>query len=615
MVMRKPVQWMAAAVVIAFSGTAFAVDSDCPYGKTTPARQREGTIRQLSITAEAVAGSGRKRAVTKPPGGPAPRLQVVNFIDAHIDGRQHADGIAPTVVSGDEEFLRRISLDLAGVIPTAAEVEAFVADTSADKRAKKIDELLTSDGFTDRWTMWFGDLVQNVQFANNSVEYYVGRNAYYNWIKDSMRAGKPYDQMVREAVAGKGDNFAVGVANYVVRQIQNNGPIQDTYDNLAAHAGEKFLGMPLLCVSCHGGAGHLELVNWYLRNKTREDFWRMAAFFSRTQSRGVRATDPANPNIMLFKFDVTDNATGNYRLNTRDGNKSPRQPAAGQPTSVDPAFLTTGARPNAGEPYREAFGRMLTADRQFARATVNYLWKEMFGLGLVEPVNSFDLAKLDSQPLDPGLLEALTDEFIAQGYSLRAILRTMAMSSTYQLSATYTPGLWNEAWVPYFARRYPRRLMAEAAVDSVARATGVGFSMNVQGLGGVTKAMSLPDPTEGGRGANQPGLLLDQFGRGDRDETARTGDSSITQALTLMNSQFVVSRVRRSNAASTVASVLRLSQDPAVIADRLYLSTLSRKPTAEERQKAIDYLRGGTLGDRAEDLQFVLLNSLEFIFN
>src|SRR5437764_516187 len=121
--------------------------------------------------------------------------------------------------------------------------------------------LLLGDAFVDRWAMWFGDLVQNVQVSSNIREYYVGRNAYHNYIHDSIKNGKAYDQMVREVISGKGDSFSTGASDYWVRQIQPNGPVQDTYDNLAAHSGEKFLGMPFLCLSCHNGLGHLDLVN------------------------------------------------------------------------------------------------------------------------------------------------------------------------------------------------------------------------------------------------------------------------------------------------------------------------------------------------------------------
>lgn len=548
----------------------------------------------------ALDANSKQRAVRPRPNNP---------IDAEIFAKAAANGIAIAPVAGDEEFLRRVTIDLTGTIPTAAEVRAFLADSSADKRARKVDELLRSDAFNDRWTMWFGDLVQNVQVATNSREYYLGRNAYHRWIRDSIASGKPYDQMVREVLAGEGDNFQSGVANYVVRQLQPNGPPQDTYDNLAAHSAEKFLGIPLLCLSCHDGIGHLEQVNWYLREKKRDDFWKMAAFFARTTARPERYTDPANPNVMILKFTVGSNPLGAYRLNTTDGNKSPRQPKAGQPNTVTPAFLLTGEQPRAGEPYRTAYGRMLTADRQFARNAVNLLWKEMFGRALVEPVNGFDLSKLATQPSHPALLEALTSEFIAKNYSIRELLRTIALSSTYQLSSKYEGPHPDES---YFARRQPRRLQAEVLLDAVGTATNLRYQLNVQGMGIVTRAMQLPDPLEVRRAG--AGVLMNTFGRGDRDDVPRSNDSTIAQAMSMMNDRVITDRTRRA-LGSTVATVLNMTTDRAAIAESLYLSTLSRRPTAEETRIAVDYLNGGPLGERAEDLQFVLLNSLEFLFN
>lgn len=606
----------ALVLVALLARPASAGGADCPVGGTAiaPHLQRERIERTLSANAELVASSsGGKRRSAGKPSGPGRTLPVANFIDTHIGAKMQKDGVQPTDIAGDEEFLRRIHLDLTGAIPTAAEVTAFVADTASDKRAKKIDALLESDAFVDRWTMWFGDLVQNVQISANSREYYLGRNAYYIWIRDSIRNNVPYDQMVRELLAGEGLSFTSGVANYVVRQIQRDGPPQDTLDNLAVHSVEKFMGMPVLCISCHGGAFHLELVNWYLRNKTRDDFWKMAAFFSQTRRQTQRYFDPNNPNAVLFQVSVGFNPAGRYMLNTFDGNKSPRQPAAGQPNFVEPAFLTTGEQPKAGESYRVAYGRMLTADRQFARATANYLWKEMFGLALVEPVSSFDLAKLGEQCSHPELLEALTDEVIAKNYSLREVLRTIALSNTYQLSARYTPGAWSENWTPYYARRYPRRMHAEVLFDAIATATGVPNNFPVQGMPPVTKAMQLPDPYEGGR-RSPVGQFLDSFGRGDRDDVVRTNDSAIIQALGLMNSTVVITRTKRSTRGSTVERVLAATTDPGTIADQLYLATLSRRPTAGERAAAIDYLAAGPLAERTEDLQFVLLNTLEFIF-
>jgi hypothetical protein len=618
---------IAAAAILFLAGAS--PKEACPVAglqMVSPRLRQEASWHQLSVNAELLSpsatttSSARHRAALPPP--------PMNVVDSDVFAKMTQDGIAPTGRSTDAEFLRRVTLDLTGQIPSASTVQSFVADPSADKRTKMIDQLLASDAFVDRWTMWFGDLVQNVQVATNVREYYEGRNVYYTWIKQSIHDGRPYDQMVRDLLTGTGDSFASGTPDYVVRQIQPNGPSQDTLDNLAAHAGDKFLGMPLLCLSCHGGLGHLELVNQYLKSKTRNDFWGMAAFFARTTTKRIPNADPNNANAA--KFDIEDNTTGQYLLNTVSGNKTPRcAPGSnglcppGPPASVPPAYLFTGETPRPGEPSRQAFARILTADRQFARATVNYLWKEMFGMGLVEPVNSFDLNRLDPnslpagqtvQPVNPQLLEDLTTAFVKNGYSLRAILRIMATSNTYQLSSEYLPGNWDEAWTPYFARHYPHRLQAEMLLDAIATATSVPVNYNVSGIGTVNLAMQLPDTTES-RGNNY-GRFLDELGRGDRDQTARSSDSSIAQALSLMNDPtIVVNRVHKGNAGSTVAKLLASTSDPGTIADQLYLDTLSRYPTASERQTAISYLMSGTLQQKTESLQWILINHLEFIFD
>ncbi|HEY2091643.1 MAG TPA: DUF1549 domain-containing protein [Thermoanaerobaculia bacterium] len=586
----------------------------------SPRVQQQAAYHQASVTAELVTGT-RHRAVL--PGGGNGPLPTVNFIDADLFDAMRTAGVQPTTLSSDAEFLRRISLDLTGQVPDSATVVAFINDKTADKRAKKIDELLASDAFVDRWTMWFGDLVQNVTVSNNAREFYLGRNAYYAFIKAEWKNGVPYDQLVRSVIAGKGDSFATGNANFVVRQLQNNGPIQDTYDNLATQSGERFLGMPLLCLSCHNGIGHLELVNQYLKTKNRSDLWGMSAFFSRTRAQGQKYTDPNNPNANLTKFIVSDNTTGSYQLNTDSGNKTPRQPLANGATVVNPTYMFTGETPRSGEAYRDAYGRMLTADRQFARAAVNYIWREMFGIAIVEPPNAFDLLRLDPnklpagqtlQPTNPKLLEDLTDSFIASGYNVRTLLRTISTSSSYQLSSYYTPTTWNEAWTTLYPRHYPHRLQAEMMLDAITKATNVPVSLNVNGLGAVTEAMQLPDTSEPGT-RSQFGTFLDEFGRGDRDTTARSNDSSISQALSLLNNTIVTTRVKRNTANSTVSKILASTTDAGSIADQIYLATLSRYPTPTERTLAVNYLASGNLAQHSEDLQYALINQLEFLFD
>jgi hypothetical protein len=612
-------QWIALAVV-APALLLGAEKQTCPFGPfdlRSPREQQASLYHQLSVTAEAVASSGRHRAVEPPSGNSTVYPASVNYIDNEIFGKMKTDGIAPSAISSDEEFFRRVNLDLTGQIPDPAAVQAFLNDKSADKRTKTIDALLASDAFVDRWTMWFGDLVQNVQVSSSSRELPAGRNAYYTYIRDSIKANKPYDQMVREIIGASGDSFSNGPANFWVRQIQANGPAQDTYDNLAAETGVMFHGMPLQCLSCHNGLGHLEAVNWYLKSHARYDFWGNAAFFSRGTAK--RTTPGDNQSSIT----VSDATKGAYNLNTTSGNKTARV-AIGTQTSVNPAFLRTAEQPRTGEPWRDAYGRMLTADPQFAIATVNYLWKELFTLGIVEPANNIDPARLDPnnlpagqtlQPNHPNLLTLLANDFTTNHYDLRAILRTMVMSNSYQLSTKYTASAWNESWTPYYARHIPHRLMAEAMLDAIAKATSVPITYTISGgLPAVTSAMKLPDTLEVRN--NLYGRFLDEFGRGNRDDQARSNDSSIAQALSLMNDgTVVVSRTHKNTANSTVAKTLASTTDPNVIADQLYLYTLSRYPTAAEKTQAVNYLKSGTLQNKTEDLQWVLLNSVEFLFN
>ncbi|HEV7919323.1 MAG TPA: DUF1553 domain-containing protein [Thermoanaerobaculia bacterium] len=599
-----------------------APSADCTFNAMKLRSPRE-TYHQLSLTTELVSPSpltaqatatapGRRRPSQPPKAStpPAPR----NFIDAEIFGKMVKDGVQWTARSSDAEFLRRVTLDLTGEIPDGETVKAFLADPDSNKRDKTIDRLLNSPAFTDRWTMWFGDHIQNVQFAQNTSIFPEGRDAYGKYIRESIASGKPYDVMVRELISGSGSNMVNGEANYWARQIQSNGPLQDTYDNLAAFTGQKFLGLPMICLSCHGGLGHLELVNSGLAKRTRGEFWKSAAFFAQVSSiRSIYSSE-------ALQYRVQDLTVGEYNLNTTSGNKTPRAPDPGQPATAAPAFFLTGEQPAAGEPRRAALGRMLTAHPQFARATVNYLWKEIFGAGIVEPADSFDLQRQDPaslpagavlQPTHPQLLNQLADSFRQNGFNLRELLRLMVSSNAYQLSSRYTPGAWNESWTPYYARHYPRRLMAEEVLDAIFRATNVGGTIFVSTGTPVTKAMQIPDPWEGGEFYS----FLNNFGRGNRDDDERSSESSIVQALALMNNRVVTSRVSAAANGSVVKTLVTKPESPATIAESLYLATLSRYPTAAEKAAAVAYLNGGTLSKKTEDLQFALLNRIEFLFN
>ncbi|HKO56208.1 MAG TPA: DUF1549 domain-containing protein [Thermoanaerobaculia bacterium] len=611
------------ALVSSFSLRAQeAPAADCPFNALKLRSPRE-TYHEVSLRTELVsptkliaqptaAGAPGRRRPSQPPKGstpPAPR----NFIDSEIFGKMVKDGVQWTTRSSDAEFLRRVTLDLTGEIPDAETVKAFLADPDAGKRDKAIDRLLASPAYADRWTMWFGDHIQNVQFAQNVILFPDGRDAYRRYIFDSFANGKPYDAMVRELIAGTGKNFTNGETNYYVRQIQGNGPIQDTYDNLAAFTGQKFLGLPMICLSCHSGLGHLELVNSSLAKRTRSEFWKTAAFFAQVSARRTNFGNAAQ------EYTLSDLTIGEYNLNTTSGNKTPRTPDPGQPNVAAPAFFLSGEEPQSGETRRQALARMLTAHPQFARAAVNYIWKEIFGVGIVEPTDSFDLLRQDAstlpagatlQPTHPELLNQLAESFRASGYNVRELLKLMVTSNTYQLSSRYTPGAWNESWTPYYARHYPRRLMAEEVLDAIFRATNVGGVIPLT-TAPTTKAMAIPDPTEGGSFR----AFLNNFGRGNRDDDERSYDSSIVQALSLMNDRIVTTRVSATTTGSMVKTLTTKPESPEAIAESLYLSTLSRYPTAEEKAAAVAWLNGGPLTRKTEDLHFALINRIEFLFN
>lgn len=570
--------------------------------------------------------------------GIAPRLTKVNFIDDEILGAMEKDAIPYAPLATDEQFLRRVTLDLTGRIPTAAEVTAFLADPRPDKRDRQIDALLASDAFVDRWALWLGDKLRSTALADSGQLYFQGRNAYHAYLVDALRSKKPYDQLVRELISTVGGNVSQPATNFVVRNLQNNGPPQDTYDNLAATTGSVFLGLNVFCTSCHNGAGHTDSINLYLSTVRREDFWGMAAFYGRATARRNGDAIANYYYDVGESFDPRRNPNGNYLLNTTTGNKTTRDKTwtLSGVSEIAPKFLLTGEKPQGNEGYRAAMARILTADPQFARAAANYLWKEMFGLGIVEPADDFDLYRLDPevpppapwgiQATHPKLLNRLGEEFAAGGYDLRSLLRTIARSSAYQLSC-YFPGTWNESYTRYFARHFVRRLRSEELLDALTTATAVPIALSVTGYTNMLAwAGQLPDTKEpnlgqgtSGAESRQARAFLDVFLRGDRDQNARSSQSSIAQALSAMNDTLVTGRIKASRAGSTVAKLISSNASPDVIVKTLYLNTLSRNPNGQELAAGValfsNLAAGQTKTTVAEDLQFALLNKLDFLLN
>src|SRR3989475_6331176 len=206
-----------------------------------------------------------------------------NFIDDAIFGRMAGAGIQSAALASDAEFLRRVSLDLTGRIPSGAEVVAFIYDTNPSKRDAKIDALIGSPEFIDKWTMFFGDLYRvNAQSSSVNRDIY-GRDAFYLYLKDAVTTNKPYDQMARELIAAEGDSFEHGEANWPVGNTIAMGPAQDTYDGQAVNLASMFLGINTVdCLLCHDGARHLAQVKLWGSSQTRRNMWGLSAYFARS---------------------------------------------------------------------------------------------------------------------------------------------------------------------------------------------------------------------------------------------------------------------------------------------------------------------------------------------
>ena len=544
------------------------------------------------------------------------KVVLRNLIDRHLFGAMERDGVPHAPLTNDYEFCRRVYLDLTGRIPTPERLKAFVSSTDPDKRDKLIDELIESPAWVDHWSYWYGDLVRNCgnRIGDPTLKHFDA------WIRQSFKEDKPYDRFVTEmlTVSAPNTNWMPDAAPsgfltrwHVTGDTMYDDNYEDTADEIIVNSGRIFLGVNYQCISCHGGKGFLEKVSLDLVAKQRRDLWNMAAFFGRTRIRVVTYQD---------RYTVTDDGTG---YDTKAPSQVRLQREGGQ---VHPTFLLTGEKADLGKPLRPQFARMLTTHPQFARATVNLIWKEFFGLGIVDPVDSFDLARQDPkaalpvpwgcQPTNSELLDALAADFAAHRFSLKHLMRTLVRSSAYQLSSRMD-GKWKESYTPYFARHYVRQLTAEQIHDAISQATQVFGNYNRKDyLYGTpiapvrfwTEAAS-PEDINNGEAKN----FLRTFGMANREQFDRQSVGSILQAMMLMNSPFVTKRVTASNN-SLVEQLVKSAKGSAEIVDELYLATLSRHPLPQEQQLAVEWIEK----DRKqgiEDLQWGLLNKLDFVFN
>jgi hypothetical protein len=536
-----------------------------------------------------------------------------NFIDDFVFAKMAKDGVPHAGLSNDREFLRRIHLDLTGRIPSSEQVRQFIANDAPDKRPQLIDQLIGSPEFVDKWSYFFMDTLRiNGKSAGYQLFHYM--------LKQSLAADRPYDDLARAMMSSSGkSNLVVAAVNPITREHVEGRPGQvdhgddlrkvqqsDTHDELTVQFGKVFLGMNLSCISCHDGAHHLEKVNVYLSQKKRSDFFQQAAFMGHT--RYIPHVE--NAEAIMAHFVVDDLATG---YDTK-GATMLRMGRLGGPN--EPKFILTGETADPDADPRDELARMMTADVQFSRATVNMVWAKLMGFGFVEPYDEFDLARQDPnnlpegwdvQPSHPELLNALAKRFRESNYSLHELFRVVCNSSAYQLSASF-PGEWNDRYTKYYARKYVRMLTAEELHDAIVTATGQTGELR-DGSRKVAMAMqvSVPQP----RGDMKS--FMQAFGQNNRGTVAHPPAASPLQPIMMMRSSVVNERVTAEND-SRLQKLLDEYDSDAPVIDELFLSSIARLPTAAEKDFALtamanDRKRGG------ENLQWALLNLSEFLYN
>lgn len=504
------------------------------------------------------------------------RAPRANFIDELVLGKLQELNLEPSPLSSDTEFLRRVYLDAAGILPEPEEVRTFLADRRPDKRARLIDALLERSEFVDYWAYKWSDLllVSSRSLQSNAMW------AYHTWIRESVAANKPWDQMAREILTASGNTLSNGAANYYVL---HKNPI-DVTENVAV----TFMGFSITCARCH---------NHPLERWTQKDYYQMANLFSRV------ATKQGSERGDIIVYPARSGEINHPRLNV----PLPPRPLDGEPLALD-----------SERDRREYFADWLVSPDNpfFARAVVNRVWKNFMGRGLVEAVDDIRDA---NPPSNPALLAALTRDFVAHRFDVKQLARTIMNSTTYQL--TSKPTATNADDLKYHSHYIAKRLPAEVMLDAIGQVTGVREAF--PGYPG-RRALQLPD-------AAVDSYFLTAFGRPPRVTAAdseRQQEPSITQALHVINGDTINRKLRAPR--GLIESLMADHADNRTAVRRLYLAALSREPTDEElgtltramdETLSRDAAASGTARAAAlqrqvfEDLAWAILTGTEFLFN
>ncbi|TCO85249.1 Ig-like protein group 2 [Chthoniobacter flavus] len=501
-----------------------------------------------------------------------------NFIDERVLEKLHELNLPPSERCTDAEFIRRAYLDTIGVLPTAEETRTFLTETTPDKRDHLVDALLARTEYVDYWSYKWSDLL----LVNSDKLPEVPMWTYYQWIRRQVEMNTPWDEFVRSLLTATGSTEQNGACNFFV--------LHDEPTKLAETVSVAFLGMSVNCAKCH---------NHPMEKWTNDQYFAFANLFSR-----VRQKNGSQPNERVIYADTTGDLVQPLR-----GKPQPPTPLDGQSISLTSTI-----------DRRIPMAKWLTAPENpyFARSITNRVWKNFLGVGLVESVDDL---RMTNPASNEKLLSEAAAYLVKNNFNLKALMREILTSETYQRSSV--PRAENKDDTRFYARYYPKRLMAEVMLDAISQVTAepTDFRMDKRnankGVGQSYpmgyRALQLPD-------THTVSYFLNSFGRPNRVSTCeceRTNEPSMAQALHIANGDTLNQKLEAKD--NRVDQLLASEKSNDALVDEIYMLALSRKPTAPERAGLDKALAAATTPAEkrpiVEDVFWSVMSSREFLFN
>jgi len=491
-----------------------------------------------------------------------PNAPEANYVDTLVTQKLKKLRMSPSEVCSDEVFVRRLYIDLVGLMPTIEEYNRFMTSTEPDKRNKLIDELLNRKEFTEIWVSKWAEWLQMRSNINIS---YKSTLLYYNWLSEQIASNKPLDKMVQELVSANGGTFKTPATNFYQGET-------DTL-KLTENVAQVFMGMRIQCAQCH---------NHPFDQWTQDDYYGFAAFFSQI---GRKAAEDYRETIIF-------NAGGGEMKHVVDGRV------------MAPKFLGGGLADLQGRDRRLVLAEWMASPKNpyFASNFANRVWQHFFGIGIIEPV---DDVRVSNPASNPELLAELSKKFTEYNYDFKRLVRDICQSHTYQRSTQRNESNMTDEL--NFAHANLRRIKAESLLDCISEVTNTKDKF--QGLPIGARATQIADGTTSN-------YFLTTFGRATRETVCSCEvkmEPTLSQALHLINGETVNEKIKQGK---LIETWLAEQQTPEQIVERLYIACFSRKPLPEEMEKIKPLLsvEGVAPQQALEDLFWALLNSREFLF-